>query len=69
MTQDTQQKSPNDILAEEIVTDLIEAGLIPENRVDELKSKLKAGGVTRDDWNLWIDLATAPGRVEEADNE
>ena len=69
MTQDTQQKSPNDILAEEIVNDLIEAGLIPENRIDELHSKLKTGGASQDDWNLWIDLATAPERAEEASHE
>lgn len=69
MAQDTQQKSPNDILADEIVNDLIAAGLIPEDRIDELHSKLKAGGASQDDWNLWIDLATAPERAGGASNE
>ena len=69
MTQDTQQKSPNDILAEEIVNDLFEAGLLLENHKDELLSKLKTGGASQDDWNLWIDLATAPDRTEEGNDE
>ncbi len=69
MTQDTQQESPNDVLAEEIINDLIEAGLIPENRIDELRSKLKTGGASQDDWNLWIELATAPERAEEDNDE
>ncbi len=66
MTQDTQRKSPNDILAEQITHDLIEVGLIPENRKAELESKLKAGGVSQDDW---IDLATALERNGEAIHE
>jgi len=69
MTQDTQQKSPNDVLAEELVRGLLEAGLIPKDHESELERKLKAGGVTQDDWNLWIDLATAPNAAEEDNNE
>ncbi len=68
MTQDIQQKSPNDVLAEELVRALLEAGLIPKDHESELERKLKAGGVTQDDWNLWIDLATAPNGAEE-DND
>lgn len=69
MTQDLQQKSPNEVLAEELVCGLLEAGLIPEDHESELERKLKAGGVTQDDWNLWIDLATAPDRAEESNDE
>ncbi len=69
MTQDIQQKSPNDVLAEELVRGLLEAGLISEDHESELERKLKAGGVTQDDWNLWIDLATAPDKAEEGDDE
>ena len=69
MTQDTQQKSPNDVLAEELVRGLLEAGLVPKDHESELERKLKAGGVTQDDWNLWIDLATAPNTAEEDNDE
>lgn len=69
VTQDVQQKSPNEVLAEEIMRDLLEAGLILEDHESELERKLKAGGVTQDDWHLWIDLATAPGRTEESNDE
>lgn len=69
MTQDIQKKSPNDVLAEELVRGLLEAGLIPEEYESELERKLKTGGVTQDDWNLWIDIATAPDRAEEDNDE
>ena len=69
MTQDLHQKSPNEVLAEELVRGLLEAGLIPEDHESELERKLKAGGVTQEDWNLWIDLATAPDRAEESNDE
>ncbi|MBW1850346.1 MAG: hypothetical protein JRJ15_02710 [Deltaproteobacteria bacterium] len=69
MTQDLQQKSPNEVLAEELVRGLLEAGLISEDHESELERKLKAEGVTQDDWNLWIDLATAPDRAEENNDE
>jgi len=69
MPNDGARKSPNDILAEQIVSELSDAGLIPDNRKADLESKLKIGGVNQDDWNLWIDLATAPDRVEEDNDE
>ncbi len=58
------RKSPNNILAEQITSELSDAGLIPDNRKADLESKLKAGGVSQDDWNLWIDIATAPENTE-----
>ena len=69
MTQDLQQKSPNEVLAEELVCSLLEAGLILEDHKSELDRKLKSGGVTQEDWNLWIDLATARGRAEDDNDE
>ena len=69
MTQDLPKKSPNEVLAEELVQSLLEAGLIPEDQESELERKLKAGGVTEDDWNQWIDLATAPDEAEEGNDE
>lgn len=60
MPHDEARISPNDILAEQLVSELSDAGLIPDNRKADLESKLKAGGVSQDDWNLWVDIATAP---------
>ncbi len=60
MPNDEARISPNDILAEQIVSELSDAGLIPDNRKAGLESKLKVGGVSQDDWNLWVDIATAP---------
>ncbi len=53
-------KSPNDVLAEEISDALVSAGLVLEKHRGDLLGKLKAGGVSQDDWGLWIDMATAP---------
>ena len=64
MPNDEARKPPNDILAEQIASELSDAGLIPDNRKTDLESKLKVGGVSQDDWNLWIDLATAPENTE-----
>jgi len=63
-------QSPNDILASQVADALVAAGLIADTHKDLLLSKLKAGGVKQEDWNLWIDIATAPpASSEEADNE
>ena len=69
MTEESEQKSPNEILAEQIVADLIEAGLIPATHKEEAESKLSDEGTTQDDWSRWVDLATAPEGNEETDNE
>ena len=52
--------NPNEVLADEIVAALSLARLIPENRIAELSSKLKIGGVKQEDWGLWVDIASAP---------
>ncbi len=62
--------SPNDLLAVDIADALSTAGLVKDNHKSELLAKLKSGGVTQDDWGLWIDLATAPqGEPGEASDE
>ena len=65
MSNNKDRMSPNDILAEQIASELSAAGLIPDNRRTDLKSKLKVGGVNQDDWNLWIDIATSPDSEEK----
>jgi len=58
-------QGPNDLLAAEIAGALVEAGLITDGRKAALLAKLKSGGVRRDDWNLWVDMATAPDATDE----
>lgn len=63
-------QSPNDLLAVEVADALVEAGLITDGHKTKLFTKLKSGGVRQEDWNLWIDVATAPENAgEEADDE
>jgi hypothetical protein len=69
MVTNEEQKSPNDTLAEQIAQDLLAAGLIPQERKIELERKLKVGGVTQSDWNLWVDIATAPEKKGDKANE
>jgi|GEM_PF-1713224 len=71
-TSDTPEavQSPNDLLAVEVADALVEAGLITDGHKAALLTKLKSGGVRQDDWNLWVDMATAPEATdEEADDE
>ena len=53
-------QSPNDLLASQITEALVAAGLIKDKHREPLLTKLKTGGVKQDDWNLWVDIATAP---------
>ncbi|MFC1492883.1 hypothetical protein ACFL6O_02915 [candidate division KSB1 bacterium] len=69
MPQSNSENSPNDVLAEQIVDGLVTAGLIDDDHKEELSLKLKTTGVTQEDWNLWIDLATTEEKEEEAGNE
>jgi len=59
MPNDPEIESPNTRLAKQIVQKLTEEGLIPENRLSELETKLIGSGVSQDDWNMWADLSTA----------
>ncbi|RLC91433.1 MAG: hypothetical protein DRI77_13820 [Chloroflexi bacterium] len=58
-------QSPNDLLAVEVADALVEAGLITDGHKAALLTKLKSGGVRQDDWNLWVDMATAPEATDE----
>jgi len=63
-------QSPDDLLATEVADALVEVGLITDGHKAELLAKLKSGGVRQEDWNLWVDMATAPEAAdEEADDE
>ncbi|MHB1344944.1 MAG: hypothetical protein ACYCX3_11400 [Thermoleophilia bacterium] len=63
-------QSPNDLLAVEVADALVNAGLIIERHKAVLLTRLKSGGVRQDDWNLWVDMATAPEAPgEEVDDE
>ncbi len=63
-------QSPNDLLASQITEALVAAGLFKDTHKGPLLSKLKTGGVKQEDWNLWIDIATAPQVAQgEANNE
>jgi hypothetical protein len=63
-------QTPNDIMASQITEALVAAGLIKDTHKGPLLAKLKAGGVKQEDWNLWIDIATAPQVTSvEANNE
>jgi hypothetical protein len=52
-------QSPNDALAELVVSKLAEAGLISKSKVEEIMPKVKAGTASSEDWKLWIDLSQA----------
>jgi hypothetical protein len=54
MADDISNKTPNDLLAEEVSAALTSAGLVPDNRKADLLSKLKVGGVKQEDWGLWL---------------
>jgi len=64
-----QDRTPNDVLAEDIASTLISEGLVPEDKKEQLLSKLKSGTAKQDDWNLWIDLATNPKTPKEDSDE
>ncbi|MBE3038037.1 MAG: hypothetical protein IMZ62_04405 [Chloroflexi bacterium] len=69
MAMDATQKTPNELLVEQITEELVSAGLVPEDHRGELELKLKGGTATQDDWNLWIDLATSPEQTERGSHE
>lgn len=51
------EKSPNDTLAEDVVTKLVEAGLVSNAKLEEVLAKVKAGTASVEDWKLWIDVS------------
>jgi hypothetical protein len=66
----TMAQTPNNTLALEIADALVAAGLIMNAHKGQLLAKLRTSGVAQEDWNLWIDMATAPETMPlESDNE
>jgi hypothetical protein len=51
------EKSPNDVLAEDVVTKLVEAGLVAKAKLEEILAKVKSGTARVEDWKLWIDVS------------
>ncbi len=48
--------TPDEIVAERIVSSLREQKLIPESKLKGLGEKLVAGSLKADDWRLFVDL-------------
>jgi len=51
------EKSPNDVLAEDVATKLVEAGLVSKAKLEEVLAKVKSGTASVEDWKLWIDVS------------
>lgn len=51
------EKSPNDVLAEDVVTKLGEAGLLSKAKLEEILAKVKSGTASVEDWKLWVDVS------------
>lgn len=63
------EKSPNEALADLVVAKLKEKGFVPDDKADEISSKLRAGTASREDWTLWIDIAQAKKQKGGNDGE
>ena len=50
--------TPQEQLTQEIVDALIESGMLDKAKEQEVKRKFAAGQLTRDDWSLYIELAS-----------
>ena len=60
MTSEAKQDlSPNDALAHEVVSRLVDAGLVSKEKAAEILAKVAAGSATSEDWKLWIELGQA----------
>jgi hypothetical protein len=61
------EQSPDDALADLVVTKLREKGLITAEKVTEIRSKFRTGTASREDWKLWVHLAKSD-KTKEHDN-
>ena len=50
-------KTPNEELAELVVVELKNAGLIPDSKVEEITLKVATGVARQDEWLVWIEQA------------
>ena len=69
MSSDEKYKSPSEKLADLVVAKLEAQGLIPAARVEEVRGKITGGSASRDDWQLWIELAQEKQTSEENDGK
>lgn len=51
------EKSPNELLADLVVSELKAAGLATDRKVAEITAKLASGNARQDDWQGWIELS------------
>ena len=58
-------KTPNDVLASIICARLKDEGLIHDRHQNDLLNRLKHGGVSQDDWRVWIELAIEGNSKQE----
>ena len=49
-------KNPDDIVAEQIVTELREKRLISDSKLKDLTKKLSTGSLSSQDWRLLVEL-------------
>ena len=63
----TEQKTPNEELAALVAAQLVEAGLIPQRKLPEMRTKLAEGSARQDDWQVWIKMGIDQ-RPKEATN-
>jgi len=48
-------KSPDEIVAGKIISELKEKELIHDSQLDEIKTKLKSGDISSEDWRLIVE--------------
>lgn len=58
-TKSDMERSPNDVLAEDVVTKLVDAGLVSKAKHEEILAKVKSGSASVEDWKLWVDVSQA----------
>lgn len=48
-------KSPDEIVADKIISELKQNELIQDSQLDEIKPKLKSGDISSEDWRLIVE--------------
>lgn len=59
-------KTPDEIVAERIVTELRERGLLSENRLQGLAEKLVAGTMKAEEWERYVEFDRIPKEEPES---
>ena len=68
MTEET-QKDPARTLADNIIENLMDAGLVSQAKKAEILAKLTAGTARAEDWGLWTELALEENEAEQEETE